>query len=58
MTPRLSLSLTETPQYRRLVQFIGEVSEYAQETNDAALADIVERLRADLMAMVADDGDD
>ena len=48
---KLSLSLTETPQYRRLVQFIGEVAEYAAETNDSELAAIVERLRGDLMRL-------
>lgn len=57
MTPvgRLHLSLTETPHYRRLVEFIGDVAEYANRTGDTELAEIVERLRADLMALSADD---
>ena len=51
MTPRLSLSLTEMPQYRRLVEFVAEVAEYAAETGDEELAVKVERLRAELMAL-------
>ena len=52
---KLSLSLTETPQYRRLVEFIGEVAAYAEATDNAELAEIVERLRADLVELA--DGD-
>ena len=51
MTPRLSLSLTEMPQYRRLVEFVAEVADYAEMTDNRELAEAVEKLRADLMAM-------
>ena len=45
---RLTMSLTETEQFRRLVDFVGEVYDYAQLTSDEELAEKVRVLRDDL----------
>lgn len=46
-----SISATEIPQYRRTVEFIVEVSAYAEQVNDDGLRVIVEKLLNDLAEM-------
>jgi len=44
----VEISITETPQFRRLIDFIHDVEDYADEIEDVDLAEIIDRLRADL----------
>lgn len=46
-----TISATETSQYRRTVEFIVEVSAYAEQTDDDGLREIVEKLMNDLAEM-------
>lgn len=43
-----SVSLTETVQFRRLVDFLGDVQAHASETDDYELLAMVEECRTDL----------
>lgn len=54
---RIDVSLTETPQFRRLVTFIHDVDQHARDTGDYELTEIVCELHGDLMGMSGDDGD-
>ena len=45
----LSLSLTETTQFKRLVEFACEVEDYARLVADESLGAMVEDLRVDLI---------
>jgi hypothetical protein len=47
----VDISLTETPHFRRLVEFATEVDDYAELTGDDDLAAIVDRLRVDLLEL-------
>jgi hypothetical protein len=47
----VSISATETSQYRRTVEFIVEVSAYAEQVDDDGLRVIVEMLLNDLAEM-------
>ena len=52
----LHVSLTEQPQFRRLVEFVREVEAHAQATDDFDLLSIVNHLDDDLLGML--NGDD
>lgn len=43
--------LADTPQFDRLVEFVAEVEEHAEGTEDWMLMDLVGELRAELMAL-------
>lgn len=45
------VSLTEGPAFRRLITFVREVEELAEATDDGALAELVDNLRDDLLAL-------
>jgi hypothetical protein len=47
----IHMSFTEMPQFRRLVEFIDEVEDYARLTADEDLSDRVRHLRAELLEM-------
>jgi hypothetical protein len=47
----VDISLTETPHFRRLVEFATDVDDYAELTGDDDLAAMVDRLRADLLEL-------
>ena len=49
----LSMSLTEMPQYRRLVAFVREVEEWAEVSEDEVLSALVENLEGDLLEMAS-----
>jgi hypothetical protein len=46
-----TISATETSQYRRTVEFIVEISAYAEQADDDGLRAIVEKLMNDLAEM-------
>jgi hypothetical protein len=48
------LSVTETKQYRRIIEFIREVDQYASATGDERLAGIVGETLDDLLGMALD----
>ena len=50
----LSVSLTETPQFRRLIAFVVEVKVHADATSDEELAAMVEQLHRDLLEEATD----
>ena len=45
----MTVSMTEVPQYRRLVRFIMDIEDYARLTADEDLANLVMDLRSDLL---------
>jgi uncharacterized glyoxalase superfamily metalloenzyme YdcJ len=45
---RFSVSVTEVPQFRRLVEFVADVEGYARLAYDHDLMRMVEELREDL----------
>ena len=45
----LSLSVTELPQFRRLVDFVVDVGEYAHEQGDEGLQSLLQDLADDLL---------
>lgn len=47
----MEVSLTEYPQFARLVQFLVECDEYAEYTLDIGLDAMVRKCRADLVAL-------
>lgn len=50
-TARVTISMTETEAFRRLVAFLQEVEEYADEQCDIALKELVEGARSDLLRL-------
>lgn len=50
-TARLTLSLTEMAQFRRLVEFLAETMNYAEEQNDDDLRELVNNCANDLLDM-------
>jgi len=48
---RVEVSATDFPQFRRLVDFLHEMEDYARLTADEDLAGRVETVRADLRAI-------
>lgn len=52
-----TMSLTELPQFGRLVEFVGWAHAYAEETDDYALAAAIEELTDDLRQMAPKIGD-
>lgn len=46
-----TLSMTELPQFGRLVEFVVEVNELAERNDDRELQDLVEELKSDLLFM-------
>ena len=51
MTAKLTISLTETPHFRRLVDFLEDVDSYARIVADEDLAEIVTEARSDLLGL-------
>lgn len=45
----IEVSMTETEQFQRLVQFMFEVEEHADIIEDADLTELVENCRTDLL---------
>lgn len=48
---RISVSATEIPHFRRLVDFVTEVSVHADATDDDELREIVRQCRIDLLTL-------
>jgi hypothetical protein len=51
----MTISLTETPQFKRLVEFASDVSQHASEFHDRPLAELVQNLHRDLLEMSGDE---
>jgi len=49
----VSVSVTELPQFRRLVQFVSEVEEYAEFRQDEELDALAQAAKADLLEMAS-----
>ncbi len=45
------VSFTEIAHFRRLVRFLADIEEYAEESRDVALQSLVEEVREDLLHM-------
>lgn len=50
-----TVSLTEVPQFRRLVQFVADVEDHANENHDFELWSLIADLRRDLLGTDDDD---
>lgn len=50
---QVTISVTQLTQYRRLVDFLGEVSDHAHSAVDLELKELVDRALADLLEMRA-----
>lgn len=51
----IEVTLAETPQFKRLVEFASDVAQHASEFHDRTLAHLVEDLHRDLMEMAGDE---
>lgn len=52
---RIDISMTEVPQYRRLIEFLADVSLHADTAGDPELDALVDGVREDLMRMAPRD---
>ena len=54
-TAMVSVSIAESAQSRRLVEFAGDVAELADRRRDLELRELIDRLHADLIRLTEED---